>query len=258
MMNHLALLLLSCSLFFAQTLASSTSFKDNSEAQLLYNKISENFKNKQFSEAHRLSGQYIKTFEKSIKHAEVFYILGETENDFFKSIFYLRKVTITYPTSYWAIQSQMAIALKYYAIGNYHKAESELKLFISNFPDAKIISKALYFRALSFLQLKNKTAAKKLFEEIANEHPKSEYNLDAKINLGGLYFDEKKYLKAITIYSKTLPSISSPTYKAITLEKLGLSYIQSGQKKKGMSVLKELAKMYPDSEAAKRVKRRHL
>jgi len=229
-------------------------FEDSSEEMLIYSKISEYEKEGNSFEVHRLSKQFIKTYPESIRNARVLYLLGETETEFFKSVFYLRKVVNEFPTSHWAVRSQIAIALKYYTIGNYRKSEQEYKLFITAYPtlENEIMAKARYFRAMSLLQLNKTDEAHKIFSSVITGYPGLPWALRSKLQKGHICFDKKNYTDAIKIYTSALPAIKNINSKAFIMEKLGQSYLKKDDKKKGFDIFRELISLYPDSPSAKR------
>lgn len=199
--------------------------------------------------------RFIKEFKDSIRNAEINYLLGETEQEFFKSIFYLRTVTRKFPTSYWALKSQLSISLKYYMMGNYKKAEKEFRLFTDRYPDSKDIPKAYYFRSLALIQSGEHKKAIKISNKLMSQFPKSNYTPKTAMSLGQLYYTKNNFALAITFLKSSLASITSKALKPVILEKLGVSYMKIGKKKIGMDYLKKLTSDFPESKEAKRIKR---
>jgi len=149
----------------------------------------------------------------------------------------------------------LALALKYYAIGNYKKAELEFKNFITNYKASKEILKAKYFRALSLIQLKELEQAKAILNEVSLEAPTSEWALKSKESLGQIYYMNGEFSQSIDVYNIVLKESKSDFVKAVTYEKLGISYIKTGQKSKGLEIFRKLISFYPNSDSAKRIKK---
>tara|TARA_Y100000389_G_scaffold123981_1_gene121315 strand:+ start:626 stop:1447 length:822 start_codon:yes stop_codon:yes gene_type:complete len=96
-----------------------------------------------------------------------------------------------YPQSIWAQQSVLMAAYSYYLQDYYYDALFELNRFVRTYPKNKNISYAHYLIALChYEQIVDQTKnlepiilAKKKFEYVLNNYPKSDYAVDSKYKI---------------------------------------------------------------------------
>ncbi len=98
-------------------------------------------------------------------------------------------------------------------------------------------------------------AARKGFETLIAENPKSQHADNAQFWIGETYFRQKWYEKAILEYQKVIENYPSGNKVAAALLKQGFAFQNIGETSNARLVLKELIAKYPgttEAEAAKR------
>ncbi len=91
-------------------------------------------------------------------------------------------------------------------------------LKISPYNDAR------YFKALCFLKLKNKRAARSEFELFVLIGKDSQWYYDAQYELGMIYFSQKNYSKSLNILTSVIKNTSKPEVKSKSAAVVGTLY----------------------------------
>jgi len=108
---------------------------------------------------------------------------------------------------------------------------------------------ALYEEAYSLFTAKKYPEARERFISFTKTYPEHKLIGNAYFWLGETYYVEKNYESAILSYEEVLKYKDSPKVPSAML-KQALAFIEIGDKKAALSVLKELVEKYPDSEQA--------
>ena len=106
---------------------------------------------------------------------------------------------------------------------SFTKTKEYLYTLLNNFPNVAYRDKILYKLAMTHFQEGNRVKAKTYFEEIINNYPQSEINLESHFRIGEFYFDKRDFKNAAEHYSFLLGKWDNP-YFDMALYKLGWSY----------------------------------
>jgi len=121
--------------------------------------------------------------------------------------------------------------------------------------------KQLYQYALDLYFKGNIEESRKAFAELLEKYPDSGLYGNVIFWAGQTFYTEKKYKDAIDIWEMFLKKCDERKVKKCNkytdvMLKLGYSYIELGNVKKGKQYLQDLIKKYPDSEAASLAKKK--
>lgn len=94
-------------------------------------------------------------------------------------------------------------------------------------------------------------AARKKFQELIEQFPKSERADNAQFWIGEIYYREKWYEKAILEYQKVIENYPKGNKVPASLLKQGLAFLNLGDKNNSRLILEELIKKHPKSNEAK-------
>ena len=100
------------------------------------------------------------------------------------------------------------------------------------------------------------TTARKEFETLIAENPKSQHADNAQFWIGETYFREKWYEKAILEYQKVIENYPNGNKVAAALLKQGIAFQKIGETSNARLVLKELIAKYPGSSEAEAAKKK--
>jgi len=109
---------------------------------------------------------------------------------------------------------------------------------------------ALYLEAKRAFDDGNLEAARKGFEKLITEFPKSQEADNSQFWIGETYYREKWYEKAILEYQKVIEKYPSGNKVPAALLKQGLSFLNIGETNNARLVLKELVAKYPSTNEA--------
>ena len=109
---------------------------------------------------------------------------------------------------------------------------------------------ALYLEAKRAFDDGNLEAARKGFEQLITEFPKSQEADNSQFWIGETYYREKWYEKAILEYQKVIEKYPSGNKVPAALLKQGLSFLNIGETNNARLVLKELVAKYPSTNEA--------
>jgi tol-pal system protein YbgF len=93
--------------------------------------------------------------------------------------------------------------------------------------------------------------AKTKFQELIQNHPKSERADNAQFWIGEIYYREKWYEKAILEYQKVIENYPQGNKVPASLLKQGFAFLNLGDKANTRLIFEELVKKYPKSNEAK-------
>ncbi|MEN8246252.1 MAG: tol-pal system protein YbgF [Thermodesulfobacteriota bacterium] len=118
--------------------------------------------------------------------------------------------------------------------------------------DNKKLSDAdLYTSAKQAFDQGDFETAKKSFNQIITEYPKSEHADNAQFWIGEIYYREKWYEKAILEYQKVIENYPKGNKVPASLLKQGFAFLSLGDKANARLILNELAKKYPNTNEGK-------
>lgn len=93
--------------------------------------------------------------------------------------------------------------------------------------------------------------ARKGFNQIITEYPKSEHADNAQFWIGEIFYREKWYEKAILEYQKVIENYPKGNKVPASLLKQGFAFLSLGDKANARLILNELAKKYPKTNEGK-------
>ena len=177
---------------------------------------------------------------------------------------------ILFPQSLWAPKSALMAAFSYYTQDYYAEAITELERFIEVYPNHKHIGYAYYLLAICFYEqivdekkdLQSIIDAKKIFNIILIDFPKSEYAIDAEFKLdlindilaskemyvGRYYFEKKKWIPAINRFKTVIENYDTTIYTEEALHRLVEVYYIIGLKDEAQKYAKLLGYNYQSSQ----------
>ena len=132
----------------------------------------------------------------------------------------------------------------YFSYGNYKKAMSGYSEMINFYPNSQLVPEALYWMGKSALLLKSKSEASEYFLEIINKHISSNYGIEAIIELGKIYSDNKEFKKEADLYSEVMPKIAASPKAEEILFLQGLAFINLNEKANAYKSFDEIIKYY--------------
>ena len=175
-----------------------------------------------------------------------------------------------YPQSEMAPNSALMAAYAYYIQDYYGDAVAELERFIRVYPRHKDLDYAYYLLGVTFYEqivdekkdLKSIIDAKKIFEILINEHPDTDYSLDAEFKLdlindtlaskelyiGRYYFQKKKWIAAINRFQTVVKEYETTIYVEEALHRLVEAYYTLGLVEEAQKHAKLLGYNYQSSK----------
>ena len=165
---------------------------------------------------------------------------------------------ILYPQSIWAPRASLMSAYSYYYFDSYVDAIQEIDRYLKKYPNHKNKDYAFYLKSVSYYnQISSEkkdlgpiVEAKKNFEYIINNYPKSEFALDAEYKLelineilaskemyiARFYMEKEKWIASINRFKKVVKDYDKTIYVEEALFRLVEIYYRIG--------LEEEAKKY--------------
>tara|TARA_Y100000294_G_scaffold128435_1_gene120127 strand:+ start:48 stop:881 length:834 start_codon:yes stop_codon:yes gene_type:complete len=165
---------------------------------------------------------------------------------------------ILYPQSIWAPRASLMSAYSYYYYDSYVDAIQEIDRYLKKYPNHKNKDYAFYLKSVSYYnQISSEkkdlgpiVEAKKNFEYIINNYPKSEFALDAEYKLelineilaskemyiARFYMEKEKWIASINRFKKVVKDYDKTIYVEEALFRLVEIYYRIG--------LEEEAKKY--------------
>jgi len=175
-----------------------------------------------------------------------------------------------FPQSIWAPKSALMAAYSYYVQDYYGDVIVELERFIKIYPLNKNIDYAYYLLAITYYEqivdekkdLESISKAKKNFEYLIENYPKTEYALDAQFKLdlindilaskemyiGRYYFKKKKWIPAINRFKAVLDNYDTTIYVEEALHRLVEIYYTIGLEEESIKYANVLGYNYQSSE----------
>ena len=177
---------------------------------------------------------------------------------------------LLFPQSEWAPKSALMAAYAYYS-GDYLKdAIAELDRFLKVYPKYKRLDYVYYLLGISYYEqivdekkdLQSIIKAKKYFEIVINDFPKTSYAIDAKFKIdlindllaskemyiGRYYFEKKKWIAAINRFKTVVDDFETTIYAEEALHRLVEVHYTIGLKDEAKKYAKLLGYNYQSSE----------
>ncbi len=117
-------------------------------------------------------------------------------------------------------------------------------------------AKDLYMEAYKAYKENRPGEARKNFQALLREYPKSEYSDNARFWIGESYYTEKNYEEAILAYEELFKKNPGSNKKPGAMLKQGLAFYELKDKETGKLILEQLIEKFPDSEQAKTAKKK--
>ena len=149
---------------------------------------------------------------------------------------------ILFPQSEWAPKSALMAAYAYYSQDYLKDAVAELERFLKVYPKNKNLDYAYYLLAVSHYEqivdemkdLQSIIKAKKYFEIVIRDYPKTSYALDSEFKVGLIndilaakemyigryYFQKKKWISAINRFKIVIEDYDTTIYAEEALHRL--------------------------------------
>ena len=177
---------------------------------------------------------------------------------------------ILFPQSEWAPKSALMAAYAYYSYDYLKDAVAELDRFLKVYPKHKNLDYVYYLLGISYYEqivdekkdLQSIIKAKKYFEIVINDYPKTSYALDAKFKIdlindllaskemyiGRYYFQKKKWISAINRFKTVVDDFETTIYAEEALHRLVEIHYTIGLKDEAKKYAKLLGYNYQSSE----------
>ena len=181
-----------------------------------------------------LEAEMINTYNAGIEALEQGDVLFAAKN--------FNTVENLYPQSIWASRSILMAAYSYYSQDYYGDAISEAKRFLRNYPANENIAYAHFLLGICYYELivdEKKDLSpllnsKKYFNIVINEHPNTDFALDAKFKLdlianvlaskevyiGKYYISRKKWIPAINRFKNVINKYEKTEYVEEAMHRL--------------------------------------
>ena len=177
---------------------------------------------------------------------------------------------LLFPQSAWAPKSALMAAYSYYSQDYFKDSVSELERFLKVYPQNKNLDYVYYLLGVSYYEqivnekkdLQSITKAKKYFEIVINDYPKTDYALDSEFKLdmindilaakemyiGRYYFDKKKWIPAINRFKTVIDIYETTIYAEEALHRLVEVYYILGLKDEAKKYANLLGYNYQSSK----------
>ena len=177
---------------------------------------------------------------------------------------------LLFPQSIWAPKSALMAAYAYYSQDYLKDAIAELDRFLKVYPKHKSLDYVYYLMSISYYEQivdekkdsRSILKAKKYFEILINDYPKTTYSLDAKFKLdlindilaskemyiGRYYFEKKKWIAAINRFKTVVDVYETTMYAEEALHRLVEVHYTIGLKDEAKKYAKLLGYNYQSSE----------
>jgi outer membrane protein assembly factor BamD len=191
------------------------------------------------------------------------------EGDVLFSAKKFNEAELLFPQSIWAPKSSLMAAYAYYTQNYYIDATAELERFIRIYSKNKNIDYAYYLLAIIYYEkivdekkdLQSIVEAKKYFEIVIKNYPKTSYAIDSKFKIdlindilaakemyiGRYYFDKKKWIPAINRFKIILNDYDTTIYAEEALHRLVEVHYTIGLKDEAKKYAKLLGYNYQSS-----------
>lgn len=135
---------------------------------------------------------------------------------------------------------------------NLEPGQAQVQSLAASGTDKKKLSDAdLYTSAKQAFDQGDFETARKGFNQIITEYPKSGHADNAQFWIGEIYYREKWYEKAILEYQKVIENYPKGNKVPASLLKQGFAFLSLGDKANARLILNELAKKYPKTNEGK-------
>ena len=177
---------------------------------------------------------------------------------------------LLYPQSEWAPKAALMAAYTYYSDNYYGDAIFEIERYLKTYPNHKNIDYAHFLLAMCHYEtivdekrdLEPLLKAKEQFEIVMNNHPNTDFSMDAKFKLdlisdklaakqmyiGKHYLKKKKWIPAINRYKKVVEDYATTIYVEEALHRLVEIHYRIGLTKESEKYAKLLGYNYQSSE----------
>ncbi|MDB3886450.1 outer membrane protein assembly factor BamD [Candidatus Pelagibacter sp.] len=177
---------------------------------------------------------------------------------------------ILFPQSEWAPKSALMAAYAYYSNDYLDDSIAELDRFLKVYPKYKNLDYAYYLLGISYYEkivdekkdLQSIIKAKKYFEKVTNDYPKTSYALDSKFKIdlindllaskemyiGRYYFEKKKWIGAINRFKTVVNNYETTIYAEEALHRLVELHYIIGLKSEAKKYAKLLGYNYQSSK----------
>lgn len=192
------------------------------------------------------------------------------DGDYKKAAKLYDEVERQHPYSPWATHAQIQAAYAYYEANEYDDAIGALDRFIDLHPADKDVPYAYYLKGLSYYERISDAArdqkmtedAKRVFQELINRFPESEYSRDAKVKIdltndhlsgremvvGRYYLRRGYFVAAINRFRTVLQKYQTTTHVPEALLRLTEAYTALGLDDEARKTAAILGYNYPGSE----------
>tara|TARA_B110000438_G_scaffold292122_1_gene330011 strand:+ start:306 stop:1148 length:843 start_codon:yes stop_codon:yes gene_type:complete len=235
-------------LFFIFILVLSSCSKDESKKSVIKEKS--------------LDLQVLEAYQEAINYLE--------EGDALYAASKFNEAELLFPQSIWAPKSALMAAYAYYSQNYYKDAIAELDRFLKVYPKNKNLDYVYYLMSVSYYEqivdekkdLQSIIKAKKYFEIVIKDYPKTSYALDSefKIDLindllaskemyiGRYYFERKKWIAAINRFKIVVEDYETTIYAEEALHRLVEVHYTIGLKDEAKKFANLLGYNYQSSE----------
>ena len=177
---------------------------------------------------------------------------------------------ILFPQSEWAPKSALMAAYTYYSYDYLDDSIAELDRFLKVYPKNKNLDYVYYLLGVSYYEkivdekkdLQSIIKAKKYFEKVTNDYPKTSYALDSKFKIdlindllaskemyiGRYYFEKKKWIPAINRFKTVVDNYETTIYAEEALHRLVEVHYTIGLKGEAKKYAKLLGYNYQSSK----------
>ncbi len=125
--------------------------------------------------------------------------------------------------------------------------------FLRDFPNDPKSDQAIFFLGYNYFQLGKVKKGAKFYEELASKYGSSKFVVESNFALGEYYYDNSKWKKAISAYSRVLKFKRNRLYN-FALYKIAWSQYKSGQVKIGIRNLEKVIKLSRTTNSSDKIR----
>jgi TolA-binding protein len=166
-----------------------------------------------------------------------------------KAIEKASKVLEYYPKSKYVDDALFLLGECFFYRREFKKALRKFEEISQLYPNSPLISQSRLFMAKTYLGMEQYDDAERRFRELAEEK-KIENNIrdEASYELAGLYFEKDNYELAAQNYETTAKESDNKLFRALSLYRLGVCWINLKKYEDAANVFKEAVKSSPNDD----------
>lgn len=132
----------------------------------------------------------------------------------------------------------------YYSYGNYPKAIDGYNEMINFYPKSNFTPTAMYWVGKSYAMIEDTVQSVEYFSVIVEKNLRSEYGIEAVVELGKIYSAQKEFEKEIQLYAGVIPKITESDKAQEILYLKGEAELNSNNQADAYNTFSKIIKYY--------------